>query len=281
MTPPTQTMLKVLWPHQVRGILDSGLSSIGGPVVRAADLPLSDPADLLRTWGWEARHPYGDPPQMTDVLRFPMHPLMRTSTPSDSSGHHVPSFSRGFLPSTDAVVPVFDLALTRVPTGAELWRLRTGEAPALKLVYDGPAAGWRQAPSYFPPLHLVGPRARWNGEDLPAAFRADTSQIELVHVGDGPPPGFEPVRPTVSRRIVDVAECEAVFEAVLTGRVGELPVRVLQRAGDHSLVHVTGISTEVATDLGAVEVEPGRFELVTPSRTVTDLGGSTYELASS
>ena len=281
MTQSGDTMLKLLWPQQVRGILNSGLSSIGGPVVRATDLPMDDPSDALRAWGWEPRHPYGNPPEFADVLRFPMRPLMRTSTPVESSGDYVPSFSNGFLPTAEAAVPVFDLAFTRVPTGTELWRLRVGEAPALKLIYDGPAKGWRQAPSYFPPLHVVGPRARWNGWDLPAAFGEDASQIELVYVGDDPPAGFDPIRPTVSRRVVAVGECESVFEAELTARVHDLPVRVLQRVGDQSLVHFTGITAEVAADLGATEVEPGRFELVIAAEELTDSGGSTFEMAPS
>lgn len=281
MTQPGDTMLKVLWPQQVRGILDSGLSSIGGPVVRATDLPATDPAEVLRAWGWEPRQPYGNPPAFADILRFPMHPLMRTSTPPELSGEFVPSFSHGFLPTAGAAVPVFDLAFTRVPTGTELWRLRPGAAPSCKLIYDGPSIGWRQAPSYFPPLHVVGPRARWNGWDLPAAFREDTSHIELVYVGDDPPPGFTSVRPTVSRRVVNVSECEGVFDAELTGRVNDQPVRVLQRVGDQSLVHFTGISTQVGMELGATEVEPGRFELVTPTETLTDSGGSTFEMVPS
>jgi hypothetical protein len=182
-------MLKVLWPAQTAAILNDGLSSIGGPVVRATDLRSTDPAALLSAWGWADLAPYGSPPEVVDVLRFPMHPLMRTRTPTALDDTHVPTYAHGFLPSVEALIPVFDLAHTRVPTGTELWRLRLDTAPDLKLIFDGPARGWRQGPSYFPPLHVVGPRARWHGHDLPAAFTEDTSALEIVWVGAGAPTG--------------------------------------------------------------------------------------------
>jgi hypothetical protein len=78
-------MLKVLWPAQTATILNDGLSSIGGPVVRATDLRSTDPAALLSAWGWADLAPYGSPPEVVDVLRFPMHPMMRTRTPTPST----------------------------------------------------------------------------------------------------------------------------------------------------------------------------------------------------
>jgi hypothetical protein len=250
-------MLKVLWPAQTAAILNDGLSSIGGPVVRATDLRSTDPAALLSAWGWADLAPYGSPPEVVDVLRFPMHPLMRTRTPTALDDTHVPTYAHGFLPSVEALIPVFDLAHTRVPTGTELWRLRLDTAPDLKLIFDGPARGWRQGPSYFPPLHVVGPRARWHGHDLPAAFTEDTSALEIVWVGAGAPDGFEQTRPSVSRRTVTVGECDSVFEVELTAQIHGIPVRVLQRAGEQALVLLTGISRDDGARLGATEVEPG------------------------
>jgi hypothetical protein len=271
-------MLKVLWPAQTAAILSDGLSSIGGPVVRASDLRSTDPVTLLPAWGWADRAPYGSPPQVVDVLRFPMHPLMRTSTPTDLDSAHVPSYARGFLPTAEAVIPVFDLAHTRVPTGTELWRLSGDTAPALKLLYDGPAMGWRQGPSYFPPLHVVGPRARWQGHALPAAFTEDTSALEIVWVGADAPAGFEQTRPSVSRRLVDPGECDSVFEVELTAELQGVPVRFLQRAGEQALVLLTDLDPDDGARLGATEVEPGRYELTTRNDALTDVNGTINEL---
>ena len=77
-------------------------------------------------------------------------------------------------------MPVWLLQRTRVPVGTEFWRIKdTGEQRALS-VFAGPAIGWRGAQGYFPPLHLVGPRATWRGADHPAAFQPDGTGLELV-----------------------------------------------------------------------------------------------------
>jgi hypothetical protein len=271
-------MLKVLWPAQTAAILNDGLSSIGGPVVRATDLKSTDPATLISAWGWGDLAPYGTPPRVVDVLWFPMHPLMRARTPTDVDESRVPSYAHGFLPTTEAVIPVFDLAHTRVPAGTELWRLRAETAPALKLLYDGPARGWRQGPSYFPPLHVVGPRARWQGHDLPAAFTEDTSALEIVWVGADAPAGFEQTRPSVSRRLVDPGECDSVFEVELTAELQGVPVRILQRAGEQVLVLLTDFNRDDSARLGATEVEPGRYELTTRNNALTNVNGTINEL---
>ncbi|TGN33254.1 hypothetical protein [Aeromicrobium chenweiae] len=200
------------------------------------------------------------------------------SNPDDAGAGHVPSYVHGFLPGAGEIVPVFDLARTRVPTGTELWRLRAEGEPGLKLIYDGPAHGWRRAPSYFPPLHIVGPRAMWRGLDLPAAFTPDITHVELVHVGDAAPDGFEAVRPQVSRVVIPVSECESIFEAVLTASWRGHGARVLQRAGEHALLELAGLSPDVAESVGATVVEPGVHEAVVPYSELTDVDGVTYEL---
>jgi hypothetical protein len=113
------------------------------------------------------------------------------------------------------VVPVWMLERTRVPTGTELWRIaRSGEQQLLSS-YGGPALGWRGATGYYPPIHLVGPRAVWQGVEYPADFTPDLKDVELVHVGQEPPAGFEAVRPQIPRRFVPVDECDRVFDLVL------------------------------------------------------------------
>ena len=131
--------------------------------------------------------------------------------------------------------------------------------------YHGAARGWERAQGYFPPLHLVGPRAKHAGLDLPCSYTADQQAVELVWVGDQQvPDGFEPVRPMVHSRIVPVAECE-VFDIALLARWREHRVRILQQAGDEALVVLTPDSAAQAEELGAVEMEPGVYQATVPA----------------
>ena len=146
---------------------------------------------------------------------------------------------------------------------------RSGSSPA----YEGAARGWRGAKGYFPPLHLIGPRAKHGTLDLPCSYTADQQSVELVWVGDEQvPDGFEQVRPRVHARVVPVAECE-VFDIALMARWGEHRVRVLQQAGDEALVVLTPDSATQVGELGAVEMEPGVYQATVPAADLTDREG--------
>ena len=274
-------MQKLLVPWVSTAIVEQGHSVVEGPVVRAGDAAgLDTPEKLLAAYGFEGpASPWGAEPQpYVDVLRFPVEPLMRLETPpADEVERPWPTYPRGFLRG-DSLVPVWMLERTRVPVGTEFWRIaHTGEQKALS-VYDGPALGWRGAPGYFPPLHVVGPRAEWHGLDLPAAFLPE-GRIELVHVGDqAPAPEFEQVRPQVWRAEVPLAACDRVFEVVLTATVDGVPVRVLQQAGDQALVLLLTDDPAAAELLGAGEAEPGIFEGVVPAGKLEGVEGAMRQL---
>lgn len=271
---------KLLAPRVAAAIVNQGHTAVEGPVVRAADVTsLSTPEALLSAYGFDgSSSPWGDLPEYVDVLRFPVDPLMRLDKPVDTGERPWPTYPSGFLPGGD-VVPVWILQRTRVPIGAEYWRISaTGEQQGLS-TFAGPAMGWRAAKGYFPPLHLVGPRAEWNGLDLPAALVPDSDDVELVHVGrDSAPEGFEEGRPQVWRRVVPVAECARVFELVLTAEVSGVPVRILQRAGAEALVLLLSDDPAAVQDLQAREVEPGVFETVVPAERLSNAAGTTREL---
>ena len=126
---------------------------------------------------------------------------------------------------------------------------------------------------YFPPLHLVGARARWNGLDLPAEFVPGEQSMELVWVGgEDVPEGFEAVRPRTHFRVVPMAECEEIFEVVITARWQGVPVRVLQKdAADRALVLLENPEWDVVGRIGAGAVEPGIFEATVPFAELTDV----------
>jgi hypothetical protein len=270
---------KLLMPWLSDAVAAQGYWALGGPVVAAADAAaLTTPSALLRAYGFDGPgSPFGDTPAYVDVLRFESHPLMHLERPRAGGPRPWPTYDSGFL-RAETVVPVWTLERTRVPAGTELWRMGADGHQQMLTVYAGAAVGWRGARGYFPPVHLVGPRAVWGGAEYPADLSLDRRAVELVHVGPDVPPGFEAVRPQVSRRVVPVGECERVFDLVLTARWHEVPVRVLQPVGERALVLLLTDDPEAARRLGAGEVEPGVFEATAPVAELTGTAGTTREL---
>ena len=174
----------LLTPEQATGIMLEGLDAIGGPVAPEQDATFAD-ADA-------ARAAFGHPDPAPGAGRFVDHLLLPQ------------------LPGVDVVDGV--LAPTRVPSGAEYWRLEADGTHVLVSFYDTPAFGWRNMRGPVRPAERVGLRARWNGLDLVAAPEAGVDGIHLVAVGDDPPEGFAWTKLGVSRRTVPWDECE-VYDA--------------------------------------------------------------------
>jgi hypothetical protein len=193
--------------------------------------------------------------------------------PTNVPGHAEvpwPTYPTGFLRNAAAV---WILTLTRVPVSARFIRIGLDGTEREFSRYDGAARGWRGAKGYYPPLHLIGPRAKHGTLDLPCSYTADQQSVELVWVGDEQvPDGFDQVRPRVHARVVPVAECE-VFDIALLARWREHRVRILQQAGDEALVVLTPDSAARAEELGAVEMEPGVYQATVPAAELTDREG--------
>ena len=268
---------KLLVPARSAAISERGADDVGGPVVRAADVLDLRPAELVAAYGLAGR-PFETEPEHVDVLRFEPHSLMRLETPSSVGERPWPTYEHGFL--QEGAVPVWLLARTRVPLGTEFWRIRADGEQRLLSAYAGPAAGWRGAKGYQPPLDLIGRRARWQGLELPAELPDGDRAVDLVHVGDeGVPAGFEKVRPMVHHLVVSVDECESVFELELTARAGGVPVRVLRSDGQRARVLLVDPDQASVARLAAVEIEPGAFEALVAVSELTDTGGVRRELA--
>lgn len=263
---------KLLVPAAGRRVVEDGHDAVGGPVVRAEDLSGLTPAQRVAAYGLDGDHfPFGPEPDHVDVIRFETSPLMVLMTPSDRGERPWPTYPLGFLRNG---VPVWELDLTRVATGARFVRIDRDGGERVFSEYGGAARGWRGARGYLPPLWLVGPRARWHGLDLPASYTPDQTAVELVWIGDdGVPEGFRQTRPRIHAHEVAVAECESVFEVVVTGRWRDAPVRVLQQAGDRSLLLLTDPDVDSVNRLGAEALEPGLFQALAPRDEVTDVAG--------
>ena len=198
---------------------------------------------------------------------------MDLRVPTNAPGHAEvpwPTYPTGFLRNAAAV---WILTLTRMPVSARYVRVGLDGTEREFSRYQGAARGWQGAKGYFPPLHLIGPRAKHGVLDLPCSYTADQQSVEMVWVGDQhAPEGFEQVRPMVHARVVPISECE-VFDIALLARWREHRVRVLQQAGDEALVLVTPGSLAEAEELGATQVEPGIFQATVPAAELTDREG--------
>lgn len=271
-------MDKLLVPAAMQRVVERGYDHLSGPVVRSTDHQGRTPAERVAAHGLEGDlFPFGLSPEHVDLIRFVTNPLMVLTTPTDVGERPWPTYPIGFL--RDAT-PVWDLDLTRVPTGARFVRVAADGSETVLSEYGGAAWGWQRAKGYFPPLHVIGPRAKWDGLDLPASYTEDQQSVELVWVGDeGVPAGFTPARPRVYARTVPVAECESVFEVVLTARWRDAPVRVLQQAGDETLLFLLDPDIDTVNRLGAVALEPTVFHATAPSSEIGEVSGLVREPA--
>lgn len=270
---------KLLMPAGMQRIVEQGYDALSGPVYRAEDLFGASPAERVAAHGLQGdEFPFGPDPDHVDVIRFGTNPLMDLQIPGppqNTGSRPWPTYDKGFLLNAKAV---WELRMTRVPVGARFVRVGRDGTEREFSRYDGAAWGWQRAKGYFPPLHLIGPRAKWQGLDLPASYTADQHSVELVWVGDERvPEGFTPARPRTHSRVVPVAECESVFEVVIHARWRDAAVRVLQQAGQETLLLLTDPTVESITRLGAVALEPSLFQATAPASEVSDVEGVTLE----
>ncbi|WP_110181140.1 hypothetical protein [Nocardioides solisilvae] len=270
---------KMLVPAGMQRIVEQGYDALSGPVYRADDLFRATPAERVAAHGLEGElFPFGPDPEHVDVVRFGTNPLMdlRIPGPPTAPGERPwPVHDKGFLRNA---VAVWELTMTRVPTGARFVRVHRDGTESEYSRYGGAAWGWQNAKGYFPPLHLIGPRATWHGLDLPASYTEDQQGVELVWVGDRDvPDGFTPSRPRVHSRVVPVAECESVFEVVVTARWRDEPVRVLQQAGGEALVVLLDPTVESVNRLGATALEPTLFQATAPADELEETHGVVHE----
>lgn len=270
---------KLLVPWAVGQIMEHGRTSLGGPVVRGADVAGLGAADLIRAYGLDGEQfPFGATPTHVDVLRFNNHPLMELTNPKSVGERPWPTYDTGFLRHT-TLIPVWDLTTTRVPMGAEVWRIPAQGEQHPVVVFDSPARGWKGTDAYSPPLALIGPRARWQGLELQAEFTPDFQSVELLHLGDANvPEGFEQTRPQVYARVVPRAECDVIFETNVTATWRDAPVRVLQGGDEQVLLQLIEPDWPTVQRLGAWPTEPSLFEVAAPRAEVSNTSGTQREL---
>lgn len=122
-----------------------GYQYLGGPVTGLADVRhLGTARALVAAYELNQSAAFVDDSAFVDVVRFEVEPLMRLRAP-EMVQRPWPTYPMGFLNGQESgPVPVWVLQRTRVPRGAEMWRIhRSGQQ---EMLFDGIARGWRSAP---------------------------------------------------------------------------------------------------------------------------------------
>jgi hypothetical protein len=140
-------------------------------------------------------------------------------------------------------------------------------------VFTGPARGWGDSRGYFPPIHLVGTRAKWRDLDVPADLVGDGSSVELAVVGDSAPDGFEQVRVGVWSRHVPRDEVSELFEVVVTATYRGIPCRIIQQTPAESRILLLTDDPDTARELNAEEADIGTFEATVATPDLSDIAG--------
>ncbi|WP_203926446.1 SseB family protein [Virgisporangium ochraceum] len=154
-----QLMQRTVAASQVSMYLERGYDRVCGFVHRAGELShLSKPADLYRALGLA----YPESPFSLDdtevyVLRWPAHLLSLYRIPfggqTEEALHamqgwmieRAPFRGNGFAPSeTGDVVAEFKIDSTRLPHGAQLWRLNSDGIETLVALFDADSTRWRR-----------------------------------------------------------------------------------------------------------------------------------------
>jgi hypothetical protein len=154
-----QLMQRTVAASQVSMYLERGYDRVCGFVHRAGELShLSRPADLYRALGLA----YPDSPFKLDdtevfVLRWPAHLLSLYRIPFGGQTEEAlqamqgwmieraPFRGNGFAPSESGdVVAEFKIDSTRLPHGAQLWRLTSEGIETLVALFDADSTRWRR-----------------------------------------------------------------------------------------------------------------------------------------
>ena len=283
MSAPSGDILqKVVTPWVSKAFYNQGYYHLGGPVARAVDVAaLTTPAQILDAWGLRYDgSPFDADPEFVDVLRFRAHPLMALTNPFDAPQRPWPTYSNGFLSGAGVVAPVWTLDRTRVPAGAELWRVERDGQQRFLTVFTGPARGWADSRGYFPPIHVVGTRAKWRDLDVPADFVGDGNSVELAVVGDTAPEGFEQVRVGVWSLEVPRDDVSELFEVTITATYRDVQCRIIQHTPIESRILLLTDDPDTVSALNAQEADIGVFEATVPTAELSDIAGQSRHAGS-
>lgn len=271
MTKTPALYAALLTMPQVQAVGAESSTTLVGHVAPFAPLQaITGADDIRRAFHADGLDEFTGPNGAAYLMVFPQAPLMRFANPTARRGPDRPSFPSGFLRLEHDIAPVWWLELTRVPIGSVVWRLNAyGGQPFGEAAYRGLARGWEGARGYLPPTGLFGPRARWRGGEFIAAFTTDG--VELLSRSQHP--GMQEVHPGVWQAVVPRSEVDEIFELELTARWHDQAVRVLDSDGSRVRLLLPDPDPATAAALGASEVSPGVWQVITDRSGLSDVTG--------
>lgn len=246
---------KLLTVDLSEAIFQHGIDWVGGIVIEAGGTARFGARDLLQAYGFDADPPY------VDVVRFPLPvcaPLKSTQNLIDPQERPWPTYPNGFLrPVGDAIIPAYELELTRWPVRSEWWRIKPDGSQDIISHYRGVALGWQGAREWRPASTMYGLRARWQGADYAADIIDE--QVELVTFQDPGTPEWTSPRPMTWSRRVPRPECQ-LHEMMVTATWRDVPVRVADVRNWVARVRMIGSDPSQARIIDASMVDQGVFE---------------------
>lgn len=273
--------------------LVEGFESVAGFVVRAADIAWAKtPAQLVEALGLTFPGSPIDPAApFVDVLKFESNGLLSlvdalggpTAEAAARAGgpfvEPAPFTGTGFAAVAEHFVPVWWLEPTRIPAGAQLWRVQAGGQADVLAVYPHVGIGWQVAPGLDVgavrrplPSALQGVFATYQGERVIADVLPDGSVVVCSPV---PRAGFE----NKSERGLwwSVVEGVEVTGLRVRAKWRGLPFDVIERSqtaqGVTALLVYAGKNYLVAEAAGLAKTDQGLYEAVVAWDELTDIEG--------
>jgi hypothetical protein len=114
-------------------------------------------------------------------------------------------------------------------------------------------------------------RARWRGDEYPAAPEPQPDQLFIRLYRERPADGFDEIEPERYVRAVPAAECEAVVHLSLVCEWRGAPFLVCAERDEDLLLEYTGGLAPVATRLGMQRAERGVYRKWVPRTEVRAL----------
>lgn len=153
-------LVKAVMPAREHAWLVNGLESVAGFVVRADDIAwATTPSQLVEALGLDfPGSPVDAAAPFVDLLKFESNGMLSlinaTGGPTQELAERTggpfvepaPFTGTGFVAVADHLVPLWWLEPTRIPAGAQLWRVQADGQSTLLAVYPHVGIGWQVVP---------------------------------------------------------------------------------------------------------------------------------------
>lgn len=116
-----------------------------------------------------------------------------------------------------------------------------------------------------------GYRARWQGEEYPAAADPQPDELLIRLYRSNLADGFDEVAPDRYVRTVPAAECDAVLHVTTVCEWQDAPFQLFDERDDELLLEYTGGLVPVAQQLDLTRVERGVYQAWVPRADVRGL----------